>query len=234
MIARLSGRLDSSGSDGAVIDVQGVGYLIQASSRTLSRLGRSGDVVTVVVETQIRDERIILYGFADTAERDWFRLLTTVQGVGGRLALAVLGVLEPESLARAIVAQDKIALSRADGVGPRLAVRMINELKDKVAGLSLGPAALVGEGGSLTAAGKGLPAAGGAGGGKGLPAGAAAAGAAGNTLADAVSALVNLGYGRSEAFAAVTAAAGRRGPATALATLIRESLQTLAGTEAGG
>ncbi len=209
MIAKLSGRLDSVGADHAVIDVQGVGYLVFASARTLSRLGAVGGAVTVLVDTHVREDAITLYGFADTGERDWFRLLITVQGVGARVAMAVLGVLSPEDLVRAIASQDRTALIRADGVGPKLATRILSELKDKAGGIALGPAA--------------------------APMPTTAAGGTGSEPAaletapvgDAVSALVNLGYGRSEAFAVAMAAARTLGAGAGLSALIRESLRVL-------
>ena len=129
MIAKLSGILDSVGPDGAVIDVGGVGYLAFCSRRTLGQLPSPGGTVRLLIETHVREDHIHLYGFADAGERDWFRLLTTVQGVGARLALAILSAVAPEALTLAIVAQDKAALARADGVGPRLAARIANELR---------------------------------------------------------------------------------------------------------
>src|SRR4051812_4752179 len=140
MIAKLSGTLDSVGPDGAVIDVGGVGYLAFCSTRTLGRLPPTGSAARLLVETHVREDHIHLYGFIDTAERDWFRLLTTVQGVGARLALAILSAVMPEALVVAIVAQDKAVLARADGVGPRLAARIVNELREKVSGLAGVPA----------------------------------------------------------------------------------------------
>lgn len=205
MIAKLTGVVESLGTDWVVIDVNGVGYLLTCSSRTLARL-MGGERASMVVETFVRDDRIVLYGFADTAERDWFRLLTTIQGVGARLALSVLGVLDPDQLTRAIAAQDKTALARADGVGPKVATRIVNELKDKVGNLALGAAAAV-------PASKGAP--------------AAAPSADNAALADAVSALVNLGYGRSEAFGAVVAAGRGLGDGAKVADLIRLALKEL-------
>ncbi len=204
MIARLAGTVDSVGPDGAVIDVGGVGYLAFCSTRTIGRLPPPGGAVRLLIETHVREDHIHLYGFIDAAERDWFRLLTTVQGVGARLALAILSAVMPEALVLAIVAQDKAMLTRAEGVGPRLAARIVNELRDKVGGLALVP---------------GSPAA---------PAsGAGIALAEEGVGADAVSALVNLGYRRAEAFGAVAAAARRLGDGAALDVLIRAGLQEL-------
>lgn len=198
MIAMLAGIVEQRGADSLVLDVNGVGYLVFASARTLARVPPHGEPLKLLIETHVREDHIHLYGFADEAERGWFRLLTTVQGVGARLALAILGVLAPEALATAIMAQDKAALARADGVGPKLAQRIANELKDKVGGIALGPAA------------SGAPAA--------QPAGAAA---------DAVSALVNLGYSRTDAFTAVAQAAKRLGGEAKIDALIRAGLQEL-------
>jgi Holliday junction DNA helicase RuvA len=202
MIASLSGTLESIGADGAVIDVGGVGYLAFCSSRTIGRLPPPGGAVRLLVETHVREDHIHLYGFIDAAERDWFRLLTTVQGVGARLALAILSAVAPNDLTLAIVAQDRAILAQADGVGPRLAARIVNELKDKTGPLTLSP---------------------------GSPVAAEGAALAGNGVAaDAVSALVNLGYRRVEAFGAVAAAARRIGDGAAVDALIRAGLQELA------
>lgn len=203
MIAKLTGVVDSLEAEGAVIDVAGVGYLVFCSRRTLDRLS-VGERAALLVETHVREDHIHLYGFLDMAERGWFRLLTTVQGVGGRVALAVLGVLDPQQLATAIFAQDRAAIARAEGIGPKLAGRITAELKDKAGTLALGPAEPVPAGGAA-------PAPGGAG-----------------PVADAVSALENLGYGRSEAYAAVSAAADRLGGGAAVEALIGEALKALA------
>jgi holliday junction DNA helicase RuvA len=198
VIAMLSGIVDQAGAEGVVLDVNGVGYLVFVSARTQGRVPGRGERVRLLIETHVREDHIHLYGFADEAERGWFRLLTTVQGVGAKLALAILSVLAPEALATAIMAQDKAALARADGVGQKLAQRIANELKDKVGGIALGPAAS----GAAEAA----------------PEGAAA---------DAVSALVNLGYSRSDAYGAVTEAARRLGAGARIDALIRAGLQEL-------
>jgi Holliday junction DNA helicase RuvA len=196
MIAMLAGVVDQRGADNLVLDVNGVGYLVFASARTLGRVPGRGEPLKLLIETHVREDHIHLYGFADEAERGWFRLLTTVQGVGARLALALLSVLAPDALATAIMAQDKAALTRADGVGQKLATRIASELKDKVGGIALGPAATT-------------------------PATPAAA-------SDAVSALVNLGYSRSDAFAAVAQATQRLGAQAKIDALIRAGLQELA------
>lgn len=140
MIARLSGLLAESAADHAVIDVNGVGYLVQASARTLSALGPSGGAVMLYTEMQVREDAITLFGFGSAGERDWFRLLTSVQGVGGRVALAILSVLDANELSRAVASGDKAMVARANGVGPKLAMRIVNELKDKVGGVAIGPA----------------------------------------------------------------------------------------------
>lgn len=205
MIAKLTGLLDSVGTDHCVVDCGGVGYLVSCSARTLRRLDRPGSAVSLRIETHVREDNISLYGFVDQAERDWFRLLTTVQGVGSRVALAILSVLDPERLSQAIAAQDKAALAQADGVGPKLANRIISELKDKVPTFGLTTAAA----GAVSPAGGAGPAPG--------------AGAA----ADAVSALCNLGYRRADAFTAVAAVAGRLGPDATVQDLIRAGLKEL-------
>jgi len=141
MIARLSGILAELGPEGAVIDVGGVGYLVQGSTRTLESLGPIGGEVLVLTELQVREDAWTLFGFGSAAERDSFRALTSVQGVGGRLALAILSVLSPDELARAVAHGDKAMIGRANGVGPKLAARIANELQGK-----LGVAGLAGSG----------------------------------------------------------------------------------------
>jgi len=203
MIAKLTGILDSTGLDWAIVDVGGVGYLVAASARTLRRLGGPGEAVALLTDMWVSEDKIQLFGFADQEERDWFRLLTTVQGVGARVALNLLTALAPDQLTAAIAAQDKTALCQADGVGPKLAARILNELKDKVAAFALvapEPASAV----------RG-----------GAPA------APSTAVGDAVSALVNLGYKRIEAFTAVTAAAQRLGGEASISDLIRAGLKEL-------
>ena len=202
MIAKLTGILDQIGADGAVIDVSGVGYLVFCSTRTLGQLPRRAAAARLLIETHVREDHIHLYGFVDAAERDWFRLLTTVQGVGAQAGAGdPVGRSRRTTLTLAIVAQDKATLARADGVGPKLAARIVNELKDKVGGLA------------LAATNAAAPAR-----------GRRRAGATG----DAVSALVNLGYRRAEAFGAVAAASRRLGGEAKLDALIRAGLQELA------
>ncbi|MEO0034094.1 MAG: Holliday junction helicase ruvA [Pseudomonadota bacterium] len=200
MIARLRGSVDSLGEDWAVIDVGGVGYLVACSGRTLGRLA-VGTAAALLVETHVREDAILLYGFLDAAERDWFRLLITVQGVGARLALSILSAAPPEQLLRAIAAGDKTGLTRANGVGPKLALRILTELKDKVAAISLAPVAT------------------------GVAVAAAPLGD--GPLEDAVSALVNLGYRRLEAFEAVGVVAGELGEGAAVPALIGAALKRL-------
>lgn len=142
MIAYLKGVLAGTGIDHAVIEVGGVGYLVGASSRTLAALGPVGEGCLVHTEMLVGEDFLRLVGFASASERDWFRLLTGVQGVGARVALAILSALEPNDLSRAIMAQDKASVARAQGVGPKLAERIVRELKDKVGGVALGPAAV--------------------------------------------------------------------------------------------
>jgi Holliday junction DNA helicase RuvA len=141
MIAHLKGRLEATGVDHAVIDVGGVGYLVGCSSRTLAALGPIGEAATLHTEMLVAEDFIRLVGFAHAAERDWFRLLTGVQGVGARVALAILSALDPAEIGRAVAAQDKTTVARANGVGPKLAERIVRELKDKVGGITLGPVA---------------------------------------------------------------------------------------------
>jgi holliday junction DNA helicase RuvA len=138
MIAHLTGVLSATAADHAVIDVGGVGYLVGASARTLSALGATGEVVTVHTEMLVAEDFIRLVGFASAGERDWFRLLTGVQGVGSRVALGILSALAPDELARAVSAQDKAMVARAQGVGPKLAERIVRELKDRVGGVAVG------------------------------------------------------------------------------------------------
>jgi len=135
MFAKLTGKLDSVGTDTCVLDVNGVGYLLTCSTRTLAALPAPGGALTLLVETQVREDAISLFGFMDAAERAWFRMLVTVQGVGAKVALSILGTLPVPDLALAVAGGDKAMLSRAPGVGPRLAVRLATELKDKVAAL---------------------------------------------------------------------------------------------------
>lgn len=197
MIAHLKGRLDEAGIDHAVIDVGGVGYLVGASSRTLAAIGPVGEACTLFTELLVGEDFLRLVGFATANERDWFRLLTGVQGVGARVALAILSALEPGEIARAVAAQDKAMVARANGVGPKLAERIVRELKDKVGGIAIGPA------GTVQAA----------------PVGAAA---------DAVSALLNLGFRPAEAASAVGAAEDELGAAATLDALVRLALRKAA------
>ncbi len=200
MIARLSGVLAESAADHAVIDVGGVGYLVQASARTLNVLGTVGgpnnpNTVKVFTELQVREDAMTLFAFGSAAERDWFRLLTGVQGVGGRVALSILSVLDEGELSRAVGTQDKAMVARANGVGPKLAERIVRELKDKVGGVAVG-----------------------------VPGAAPVAGAA----ADAVSALLNLGFRPAEASAAVAKADEELGGSAGLDALVRVALKKVA------
>ena len=200
MIASLRGVVESVDADSAVIDVGGVGYLVFCSAHTLRRMGRPGDTASLAIETHVREDHIHLYGFADVAERDWFRLLTTVQGVGARVALAILSVLAPADLAQAVAAQDKAAVARAQGVGPKLAGRIVGELKDKAAAMTVVRHVDF-------AAGKAVE-----------PSG---------PVEDAVSALVNLGFGRSDAFGAVAQAVSRAGETPSVEALVKAGLKEL-------
>lgn len=205
MIGKLSGIIDSFGERHLILDVQGVGYVVNASARTLGRIGQKGDPASLLIDTLVREDAITLYGFADAGEQQWFRLLTSVQGVGAKAGLSILAACPPERLALAIAAQDKTALTQAEGVGPKLAARILTELKDKAANVDLTPA-------SRTKTYKDV------------------AGQAENTEnsgfeQDAVSALINLGYARSDAYRAVMNARTRADDN--LQNLIREALKEL-------
>jgi Holliday junction DNA helicase RuvA len=202
LITKLKGIVDSVDTDSAVIDVGGVGYLVSASSRTLRDLVAGGEA-TMLVETIVREDAIALYGFLEIAERDWFRILTTVQGVGARVALSILSTLAPDEIARAIAAQDRATLSRPAGVGPKLAARLATELKDKAAAFGVAPAV------------------------KGTAA-APAAVPPGSINEDAVSALVNLDYKRVEALGAVARVTQRLGEGATFDAIVRAALQELA------
>lgn len=199
MIARLSGLLDDFGPDWAVIDVNGVGYLVHCSARTLDALGTRGDRVTVHTELQVSENDMRLIGFASAGEREWFRLLTGVQGVGSKMALAVLSALTVDELQRACAGGDAAMVARAQGVGPKLAGRIVNELKDKAGG---------------------LPSAAGA---------AIAAAPAGSASQDAVSALQNLGFKPNVATQAVARAIEELGDVAGLNDLVRVALKRAAG-----
>jgi Holliday junction DNA helicase RuvA len=203
VIGKLTGIIDSVSEDGLVLDVNGVGYVVQASGKTMARLGDAGAPASLLIETQMREDAITLFGFADASERDWFRLLRNVQGVGGKVGLSILSTLAPEELANAIAAQDKASVARANGVGPKLAQRIVSELKDKAAGMAFGAAPNVATLATVKP------------------------GTSGDLVNDAVSALVNLGYRRTEAFGAVSKAL-TAGPAKpALNDLILQGLREL-------
>ena len=199
MIAQLTGLLAQVEADRCVMDVHGVGYLVQASTRTLSALPHPPEVARVLVETVVREDAILLYGFADPAERDWFRLLTTVQGVGARVALGILSSFSPRDLIAIIAAADRASLTRAPGVGPRLAARILGELKDK-AGV--------------------MP--------SGSPTAAATGQIGGGIEGDALAALAGLGFRRVEAHPVVGRVVERLGQGARLDTVIRDSLKELA------
>jgi Holliday junction DNA helicase RuvA len=200
MIAKLKGRLDESGADWAVIDVQGGGYLVQCSAKTLAALGEMGEAVTVFTDLQVSENDMRLLGFATSGERDWFRLLTQVQGVGSKVALAILSALSADELQAACAAGDAGMVARANGVGPKLAGRIVNELKDRVGAMPGG------DGGVTLAA---------------VPAGSASA--------DAVSALQNLGFKPAVAATAVAHAQGELGEDAGLNELVRVALKRAAG-----
>jgi Holliday junction DNA helicase RuvA len=198
MIARLRGVLAENAGDHAVLDVGGVGYLVWCSARTLSAIGDVGGDVLLYTEMQVREDAITLYGFGSAAERETFRLLTSVQGVGGRVALSILSVLDAGELSKAIASGDKAMVARANGVGPKLAMRIVNELKDKMGGVAVGPA------------------------------GASVAAAKGGAASDALSALANLGFRPAEASTAVAAAVDELGEGATLDALVRLALRKAA------
>ena len=198
MIAKLTGRIEGVEAGSCIVDVGGVGYLVQASTRTLSALP-SGAIASVLIETHVREDAIILYGFFESAEREWFRLLTTVQGVGAKVALSILSALSPRDLIAAIQAGDRGSLTRASGVGAKLAVRLLTELREKAGAMPTG----IGFSPVLPPP-------------------------VGGVEADALSALVNLGYRRAEAQPAVARALERLGEGASIDAMIREGLKELA------
>lgn len=204
MIGKLKGIVDSYGADFIILDVGGVGYQVHCSARTLQALPAAGEPATLSIETYVREDQIKLFGFAGDTEREWFRLLQTVQGVGAKVSLAVLGTLTVSELATAVAMRDKAMVARTPGVGPRVAERIVTELKDKV------PAFADLDSGAVHLAGalddKRAP----------------------RPVMDAVSALVNLGYGQPQAAAAIAAAARNVGEGADTATLIRQGLKELA------
>jgi Holliday junction DNA helicase RuvA len=200
MIGKLTGLIDSVAADHAILDVAGVGYLVHCPSSTLSRL-QAGAGASLMIETRVTDETIRLYGFFSAEEREWFRLLQTVQNVGARVALNILSALSARELERALALGDKAVIGRAQGIGPKLATRIVTELKDKAPSMML-------RGGAEEASAPALA----------KPAG---------PEADALSALVNLGYSQSQAAEAVARAAHALGEKTSADVLIRESLRTM-------
>jgi len=150
LIARLSGILAETTADGAIIDVGGVGYLVQLSGKTLAALGDVGGDITILTELQVREDAWTLFGFGSTAERDAFRALTSIQGVGGRLALAILSTISPDELARAVAQDDKAMIGRANGVGPKLAARIANELQGKLGVVGIAGSAAAPRGGAAS------------------------------------------------------------------------------------
>ncbi|KKB07393.1 Holliday junction branch migration protein RuvA [Devosia chinhatensis] len=203
MIGKLKGLVDSFGDDWVLIDCGGVCYQVFCSSRTLQSLPRVGEAAVVFIETIVREDLIRLYGFSGEAEKSWFTLLTSVQGVGSRVALAILSVMSPAELSSAVALQDKAMIGRANGVGPKLALRVVTELKGKVPAI-----------GAVDAGTLGLQA-------------ALGDGVAAGNVADAVSALTNLGYSSAQASAAVARVVAREGDDTATEKLIRLGLREL-------
>ncbi len=204
MIGKLKGIVDSYGEDYLILDVQGVGYQVHCSARTLTMLPAPGEPATLSIETYVREDQIKLFGFASDAEREWFRLLQTVQGVGAKVALSVLSTLKVPELANAIAMRDKAAVTRSPGVGAKVAERIVTELKDKVPAFADIDAGAVHLAGALDE--------------KRAP----------KPVTDAVSALVNLGYGQPQAAAAIAAASRNAGDGADVQTLIRQGLKELA------
>jgi Holliday junction DNA helicase RuvA len=204
MIGKLKGIIDAYGEDFVILDVGGVGYLVHCSARTLQELPAAGQAATLAIETYVREDQIRLFGFMTDIDREWFRLLQTVQGVGAKVALAVLSTLKPTELASAIAMRDKAMVARTPGVGPKVAERIVTELKDKAPAYAALDPAVVRLAGSVEE--------------KRAP----------QPVADAVSALVNLGYGQPQAAAAIAAAARHAGAEADTATLIRQGLKELA------
>jgi Holliday junction DNA helicase RuvA len=204
MIGKLKGIVDSYGEDYVILDVQGVGYQVHCAARTLTMLPAPGEPATLSIETYVREDQIKLFGFASDAEREWFRLLQTVQGVGAKVALSVLSTLKVPELANAIAMRDKAAVTRSPGVGAKVAERIVTELKDKVPAFADLDAGAVHLAGALDE--------------KRAP----------KPVTDAVSALVNLGYGQPQAAAAIAAASRNAGEGADVAALIRQGLKELA------
>lgn len=204
MIGKLRGVIDSYGEDFVIVDVQGVGYVVHCSTRTLQHLAPAGEATTLSIETHVREDMIRLYGFRSDAEREWFRLLQTVQGVGAKVALGILSVLDPGAIANAIATGDKAAVSRGPGVGPKLAARIVAELKDKAPAFASIDPALIRL--SETIEDRKAP----------------------QPVSDAVSALVHLGYAQVQASAAIAAALKQAGDEAEVKTLIRLGLRELA------
>ncbi|WP_045836859.1 Holliday junction branch migration protein RuvA [Hyphomicrobium sp. 99] len=206
MIGKLKGKVDAVGESFLVIDVNGVGYEVQASSRTLRNL-KPGDDVSLTIDTHVREDAIRLFGFQSEFERSWFRTLQSIQGVGSKVALSVLGIMSPQDLATAVALGNWAAVEEAPGVGKKLALRIVAELKDKAPGLSI--------------AGHGIQSA-------GHPTPSANGGPAGMAFSEALSALTNLGYNPAQASAAVAVASKELGQAADTAGLIKRSLKELA------
>ena len=210
MFARLTGKIDEITSNAVIVDVGGVGYFVTCSGRTLAQLGSPGDFVRLYIETQVREDAINLYGFADADEQAWFKLLTTVQGVGARVGMAILSVCSGAQIAAGIASQDKGVFTAADGVGPKLGTRIVTELKDKIPeSMMMGAAVLPTKKGAKIVAGPmtGTPVS--------------------TTDADAVSALVNLGYTRVDAFSAIMRIRAAAETDMAVGDLIRLGLSEL-------
>ena len=203
MIAKLKGILDSTGDGFLILDVNGVSYRVFCSNKTLAKMPPAGQAAALLIETQVREDHIHLFGFADAVEKGWFSLLTTVQGVGAKVALAILSVLSAQELSMAVMSGDSKSVTRANGVGPKLAVRIVTELKGKTGNFdTAGAPGIVGD--------------------------VSTDGEQGSAVGDAVSALVNLGYARMDAAMAVNKALKNRGAQASVSDLIRDALKEFA------
>lgn len=203
MIGKLKGIIESYGEDHVIVDVGGVGYVVHCSARTLQALPARGEPAVLAIETYVREDQIRLFGFLTDMEREWFRLLQTVQGVGTRVALSVLGTLKPADLATAVAMRDKATVARAPGVGPKVAERIVTELRDKAPAYAAVDPAVIRLTGEIEERRAPQP------------------------VTDAISALVNLGYGRPQAAAAISAAVGEAGEGADTARLVRLGLREL-------
>ena len=215
MIAKLTGKIDIIGSDYLILDVGGVGYMVHASAKTLSVIGDAGSNVSLLIEMQVREDSMTLFGFASAEEQEWFKLLTSVQGVGAKVGIAILSACPADQLVMAVMSEDKNVIRQAEGVGPKLAVRIITELKDKVAKMDLGTVGTSMDAVPTTAS-------------AGSSVSVSTEGNDNQLNQDALSALVNLGYARADAYKAVMTARSQFKDDPELGMLISAGLKELA------